>query len=130
MFIAWRSLVSSEAPQERNRFCPGRVSLLTERYLWRTLAAMNISLLWSETEFNCCTCKLNSPVSNDKWKCFSFRASSGHVPALTCLKPGLGTKFKQFASNSCDAKVKGHQAERTRHFDHYRFERIWDDVGD
>ena len=69
-------------------------------------------------------------MTNGKY--FSLRASSWSriLAALTCFKPGLGTKFKQFASNSCDAKVKGHQAERTRHFDHYRFERIWDDVGD
>jgi len=38
-----------------------RVSLLTERYLWGALVAINISLLWSENEFTCCTWKLNSP---------------------------------------------------------------------
>ena len=60
----------SEAPWERNRFWrPGegsasRVSLLAKRDLWACALAINISLLWSENEFNCCLCKLNSPNAN------------------------------------------------------------------
>ena len=37
-----------------------RHMLLTERGLIRVAGAINISLLWSENEFTCCTCKLRS----------------------------------------------------------------------
>jgi hypothetical protein len=54
MFIAWRSLLYFEAPEERKRFCLPRqgfrcrVSLLPERDLSGMFGAMNISLLRSE----------------------------------------------------------------------------------
>src|SRR5439155_21938168 len=70
MFIAWRpclapklcrSVIASCLPLQKFR-C--QVSLLTERDLRRALVTINISLLWSKNEFNCCACKLNSPLQN------------------------------------------------------------------
>src|SRR6266446_147323 len=48
------------------------VSLLTERDLWECAVAINISLLWSENQFNWYTGKLNSRfLSRAKGKLFA-----------------------------------------------------------
>jgi len=70
-------------------------------------------------------------MSNDKWKMFLipriFLVAYPDTLDLPLTGPWHYIQAVRF--QFWDAKVKGHQAERTRHLDHYRFEWIWDDVG-
>jgi hypothetical protein len=63
MFIAWRFFLTPKLRRSAIAFCIPReircrVSLLRSEVLGRALAAINISLLWSENEINCCTLEL------------------------------------------------------------------------
>jgi hypothetical protein len=67
MFIAWQSSLYSEAPIGAQSLLPGPPKIPLPgfasngaRSFGRALVAINISLRWSENDFNCGRCKLKT----------------------------------------------------------------------